>query len=165
MGDFELRQRLRDLRMAREPGRDLWPGIAAGLATAPQRSARSWWPLAMAAALAGAIGLGLVLDGPRPERGIAAAGPSATPWTLGEARVLNADYEGALTQALGRNPRERPRELLSPDLAAADAVLESAQGEIEQALEMDPDSVYLLDLLRRTHARRLDVARLHAQVG
>ena len=165
MSDFELRQRLRDLRTAREPGRDLWPGIAAGLETAPQQSARRWWPVAMAAALAGAIGLGLVLKGPRPDARIAATAPAAAPWTLGEVRVLQANYEGALTQALGRDPRERSRELLSPDLAAADTVLESAQVEIERALEMDPDSVYLLDLLRRTHARRLDVARLHAEVG
>ncbi len=162
MSEFELRQRLRDLRTARVPARDLWPGIAAGLDSMPRRA---WWPLAMAAALAAAIGLGLFVRGPQTGGDLAQADSAAAPWTLGQARVLQADYEGARTQALGGERYRRARELLPPDLAAADAELESAQGEIERALEMDPDSVYLLDLLRRTHARRLDVARMHAQVG
>jgi len=64
MNDFEIQRRLRELRVVREPGRDLWPDIRVRLRTV-QSAARTrarprrWLPLSAAAMFAVATTTGL----------------------------------------------------------------------------------------------------------
>jgi hypothetical protein len=151
MTDFEIQRRLRDLRGPVEPSRDLWPGIATRLAAAPAAAVvppRRRLPLALAAgvtlaALAGILALALHRQ-PDPQP-IAATDPGALP---GVGRV-------SLDQIPGGDPR----------LASASVVIDSAQAQLEAALEQQPEAVFLVGLLNRTHAQRMKLERIGAQAG
>lgn len=159
--DFELLRDLRALRRPAEPEVDLWPGIAGRLAADAPVAARRriLWPEALAASVV--LGLGLLvgagLGGRTVEPGASAA--RAMPWSLREARSLDATFAAAL--------HETRRDLPPPDaeLARADRELDLAQRNLERALAEQPDAVHLLDLLRRTHEQRLRLAQRHAGIG
>lgn len=143
-----LRWQLRTLRRDAAPGQDLWPGIAARLATqAParqRRPARWLQPLALAASLVLAVGtVGWFARGPQ------VAAPAAS-LVQREADSLALQYQAALQEVQAPMP-----ESLKPTAEALDRDV----AMIHAALARDPDSVRLLDQLRRTYAHRLALAQ------
>lgn len=157
MNDFEIQRRLRDLRTPREPQRDLFPQIARRIAAGRDMPAaavprrRRWFPLATAAALAVTISAGIFALGlqqqVRSEADIAAM-PTPMPPV--------------------REQIERARELArdgDPRLAGAEVVLDAASIELEQAIQQQPDAVFLVGLINRTHAQRRKLARLGVDAG
>lgn len=174
--DTALRLALRGLRREIEPGRDLWPGIAARLpaqaaATPPPTRLpphrRGWqWPLALAASLALALGLAWQLRpgapvGPgSPQSATQAAPPAASTAAVAadthatlppEAALLTRHYEAALGEiGLHQVPAS-----WQPGMQALDRSAE----QIRQALREQPDSRLLLERLRQTYARRIALAR------
>jgi hypothetical protein len=150
MNDFELQRDLRALRGPRAPSADLWPRIAAGIdAESARRSTRvprRWLPLGIAAALALAMGTGIALLAiEQPSRSDMAEVPLSVREQIERAREL----------ALTGDPR----------LASAEVVIDTATGELEQALQQQPDAVFLVGLINRTHAQRRKLARLGMHAG
>jgi hypothetical protein len=153
MTDFEIQRRLRDLRLPVEPSHDLWPGIAtrilAAEAVAPVPAVRRRrLPLALAAgvavaAVAGVLSLALQRQ------------PDPQPLVHGEATGLPGIRGVELDRIPGNDPR----------LAGATLVIDSAQQQLEQALEQQPEAVFLVGLLNRTHAQRMKLERIGAQAG
>ncbi len=150
MTDFEFRRELRELRSPREPQHDLWPQIARQIAAASQPTGapvrRRRWPLATAAGLAVAIGAGVFS------------------LALQDHRERMASNDGLSRSGLdvGRQI-ERARALAAagdPRLASAEVVLDAASQELDQALLQQPDAVFLVGLINRTHAQRRKLARL-----
>lgn len=176
MSEFELRRALRGLDTGRDPGRDLWPGIAARLhdaAAMPPRSQRQArrWPmlLALAASLVLAVLLALPLAPPTADRSQAgpsmagtptapvgapaAAGPGAASSPLQvQADALTMEYVAALGQL---DARQAP-----PALAPTLEELDSSAQTIREALRQDPQADFLLGQLQRTYARRLRLTQL-----
>lgn len=158
--EHELRWRLRQLPREREPGRDLWPGIAARIETTTQRQADSrsrlrWvWAAAAAAALVLAVGLTLRHELPLAPPAIVA--DRARDALLRQADALSTEYRAALAQFDGAT-LPRP---IEPTLRE----LDNSTERIRMALRADPDAVFLLDQLRRTYARRLELTQ-RAVVG
>ena len=93
LSDDALRWQLRALRQDMPPTRDLWPGIAARLATSPRHQApvrprRPWTPFALAASVLLAITVTWQLQ----------QAPTGDPLIQREAAALTRDYAGALAQ-------------------------------------------------------------------
>ena len=91
--DEALRWQLRALHQDMPPTRDLWPGIAARLATSPRHQApvrprRPWTPFALAASVLLAITVTWQLQ----------QAPTGDPLIQREAAALTRDYAGALAQ-------------------------------------------------------------------
>ncbi|GAB2661514.1 hypothetical protein [Arenimonas aestuarii] len=143
MTEHELRWQLRQLPRELEPGRDLWPGLAARLQPPAAKRRRPWLAgLALAACLCLAVGLAVVL-GP-------AAAPTADPaveLVQREAQALTREYEAALLEMQAGS--------VPGDLAPALATLDASAGEIREAMAEQPGSARLLDQLKRTYSRRL----------
>lgn len=148
-----LRWQLRALREDAVPGRDLWSGIAARLEpqARPVRTppTRTPW-LALAASLLLVVGVAGIWQG-RLRDG------DATQAALVEARRLSTDYR----QALDSLPVAAEQ---SRTLAPALDELDRSAAQIRRALARDPDSRLLLEQLRRTYARRLELSQ-RALVG
>ncbi|HET7845447.1 MAG TPA: hypothetical protein VFL14_14920 [Xanthomonadales bacterium] len=174
MSEFELRRRLRELPREREPRVDLWPGIAARLGAQPAVAAPAARPrparyLAMAAALVlaatgGWLGVALRGEGQAPASSVATRDASA--WPVAQADAMEESYRGAFTASFGGQRQVAlARYVASPDVLAAERELDAAQRQLEIALRVDPDSVYLLDLLRQTHAQRARLYRPALAMG
>jgi len=138
-----LRWQLRALRQDAPPARDLWPDIAARLATAPQQQVarqarRPLAPFALAASVLLAVTVTWQLQ----------RAPTGDAVIQREAAALTRDYSGALAQldvqAKG-----------SPEYGPALHALDESAAEIRHAIATDPNARFLLDQLRRTYARRL----------
>lgn len=144
-----LRWQLRALRQEVAPTNDLWPGISARLGTqgvAPSRHPRRWLqPLALAATLVLAVGA----VGWFGRADILATGQAPT-LVQREADGLSLQYQAALREVQAPMPAslQSTAEALDRDVAL-----------IRAALARDPDSVRLLEQLRRTYAHRLALAR------
>lgn len=158
MNEFELRRELRELRSDREPARDLWPQIASRMqceelpAEVPVRKRRAnWLPLSAAAAIAVSLGAGIF--------SMALQGPSfadpAAPDGMPPGFSVQSQIERARELALTVDPR----------LAGAEVVVDAANAELEEALRQQPDAVYLVGLINRTHAQRRKLARLGLDAG
>ncbi len=155
MSEFELRRRLRALSSERAPRNDLWPAIAQRIhqeatTAAPTRSARR---LAFAAAAGIVIALGAGWIGSALQRDNA-----TSPMTAQSAmtdRFDMPDRAHELSRMAGRDPR----------LAGAAVVLDSAHSELEQALEQQPDAVFLVGLINRNNEARMRLARLAMKAG
>ncbi len=157
--ELEWRNEMRKLGGAVEPGRDLWPGIAARIAqdrNAARRRPLGWF--ALAASLIVAIGAAaLWLQQGRhvePQASTPAAVPSPAPANATDARapVATASTElphTALDWAVPEDPR----------LAATAQDLDNASAQLQDALEQRPDAVFLVGLLNRTNAMRLRLMR------
>lgn len=184
-----LRWQLRALRQDQAPTHDLWTGIAPRLAArtdaravevrSPAVPVSPRWrvPVALAASVLVALGtLGLLrYGGPsadqqaalaaramdaralamtsaRDQRAIQRPITAGTPLALAEAEGLRRQYEGAI------------RELeIRPGSNAADAALRTLDQSAElilAALRQAPDSTHLLEQLRRTYQRRIELMRL-----
>lgn len=144
-----LRWQLRALRQDVQPGHDLWPGIAARLGTqqAPAGRLRRWLqPLALAASLVLAVGavgwFARIADTP-------ALAPAPT-LVQREADGLARQYQAALQEVQAPMPAS-----LQPTAEALDRDV----ALIRAALARDPDSIRLLEQLRRTYAHRLALAQ------
>ena len=145
-----LRWQLRSLRQDTVPANDLWPGIAARLT--PQQVARprpQRWvrPMALAASLVLAVGtVGWLAQRPAPQ-----PQPSeAATLVQREADSLALQYQAALQEVQAPMPvsLQPTAEALDRDVAV-----------IREALARDPESVRLLEQLRRTYAHRLALAQ------
>ncbi|MFC5570318.1 hypothetical protein ACFPN1_09640 [Lysobacter yangpyeongensis] len=142
-----LRWQLRALRQDTPPSHDLWPGIAARLPaqrTAP-RSRRWLRPLALAASLVLAVGVAGWFA-----RGTQVAAPASPTLVQREADGLTRQYQAALQEMQAPTPAT-----LQPTVEA----LDRDAATIRAALARDPDSVLLLEQLRRTYAHRLALAQ------
>ena len=156
MNDFELRRELREMRMAREPRHDLWPQIAQGLgsplavADRPARR-RSWLPMAAAASIALALTAGIFS------------------LTVQRQTEVASEPAGERLDALSVRDRiDRAHRLATtgdPRLASAEVVLDAANEQLEHALQQQPDAVFLVGLINRTHAQRRKLARLGLDAG
>ena len=176
MSEFEMLRRLRALRVEQQPGRDLWPAIAARLEEpAPWRAKaaprRMLWPWAAAATVTMAVGMGFFItrqfNALAPAAAPVASAPAAasgSSWGAAETRAMQLAYEGALETALGPVQRaavERRR----PDLGAAVREIDEAALAIERELASHPGAPHLLSALKRAQDQRLRVARLEAELG
>lgn len=146
MTETDLRWRLRQLPRDVEPSRDLWAGIAARIeAPAPRRTPRAWWmTLAMAASVVVALGIGWRLS---PAGSPAPASAQTGRLVAREAKVMTIEYESALRQFHGAP--------VPDSLAGSLQTLDTSAEQIRQAIATDPQSVYLLQQLRKTYSRRL----------
>ncbi len=142
LSDDALRWQLRALRQDVPPARDLWPDIAARLASAPREvpapKRRPLAPFALAASVLLAVTVTWQLQ----------RAPTGDAVIQREAAALTRDYTGALAQldvqAKG-----------SPEYGSALHALDESAAEIRHAIATDPNARFLLDQLRRTYARRL----------
>jgi hypothetical protein len=153
--DDALRWQLQALRRDIEPQGDLWPGIAARIAITPQQAAaegvqrspraRRFAPWAMAASVLLAIGVVWQLNPADP------AQRQGNPLIRQQAVSMTLDYENALArlQQAGTHP----------ELAPAFGDLDRSAAQILGAIDRDPEARFLLDQLRRTYARRLELTR------
>jgi hypothetical protein len=176
MNDFEMRRQLRELAAERSPPRDLWPGIAARLASArdtdappvPSRKGNRWLPLALAASalLAAVLMWPPPADmlSPPPPADVAAidgahsrADPDmgeAHAAMLREVEAMRFEFHVALAQ-LADVP-------LPPEWRAVMRELKDSEQSLREALEAQPDSTWLLAQLRRTYEQRLKLGQLAA---
>lgn len=146
--DQELRLRLKGMRRDIVPRVDLWPAIETRLherSPSATRSLRSrlppWVPIAMAASALLAIGLvwKVGIDG------------QPAPVIRGEAVAMAAHYQAALEEYV-----DTP---LQPELQPALELLDQNAIRILAAIERYPDARFLLDQLRRTYDRRLELTQ------
>lgn len=152
MNDFELRRRLAQLPAEREPGNELWPGIAARIAAQSvdrKRRPRPWHWLALAAsAVLAAVLVVAPQRGGDPEAG---APDLAGSLLLLEAEALAAEYEGALREF---GPLDLP-----PELRGVVEELDRDLAALHAAIRAEPEAGFLLDHLRRAYAQRLRLSQ------
>lgn len=145
MTETDLRWQLRQLPREIEPTRELWPGILAGIERPPVRSRRAWFAgFAMAASVLLAAGLFWKASpsmAPPPTPDITARIVSS------ESRAITTEYQAALRQFDGA-PIAAP---MSESLGE----LDRSVVQIQSAIAADPDSLFLLQQLRKTYSRRL----------
>ena len=144
-GDADLRWQLRQLPRELDPARDLWPGIAAGIDSRRQRAPRRWvFALAMAASLVLAVGVWMRIAPLHRE----AAPPDLTAQVVRrEAHAMTQQYQAAMRELEGAP--------VPATLAPSLQTLDQSAAQIRQAIAADPDSVLLLQQLRKTYSRRL----------
>lgn len=150
--DDALRWQLQALRRDIEPQGDLWPGIAARIAAIPQQvpverpaRLRRFAPLAMAASLVLAVGVVWQLNSADPGAG------QGNPLIRQQAVSMTLDYENALARLQQAGT--------APEMAAAFGDLDRSAAAILGAIDRDPEARFLLEQLRRTYARRLELTR------
>ena len=150
MTETDLRWQLRQLPRDIDPSRDLGPGIAAAIERRPARGAHRWMfsSLAMAASLLLVAGLawkhvGTTQPLPTPD---ASALVVAT-----ESRAITREYQAALRQFDGA---PLPRQV-QPALGE----LDRSVVQIQRAIAADPQSAFLLEQLRKTYSRRLELTQ------
>jgi len=166
--EFLWRNQMRKQAEAVEPTRDLWPAIAARLATTAashRRSRRSQigW-LAIAATLVVAGGAGLTAW--RWQHTVRVPAPVAVTEVHADAGQPVAALPVASTTAT-------PPELTAldwavpddPTLAASAQNLDNASAQLQDALEQRPDAVFLVGLLNRTNSMRLRLLRKSPNAG
>jgi hypothetical protein len=146
-----LRWQLRAMRRDVEPSADLWSGIAARLSEtrpAAHRTQRWFRPVAMAASVllvvgtVGWFGRSSNLVSPQPQ---------APTLVQREADNMIRQYQAALIEFEA-----------APVPASLQPTIEDLDRNaalIREALARDPDSVLLLEQLRRTYAHRLALAQ------
>jgi hypothetical protein len=151
--DRAILPRLRALRHDQAPARDLWPDIAARIASTPvgrgsatigpfQRVA----PWALAASIVIAVLLGWQHRAARPDN-------ASLPLVASEARAMTRQYDAALRVINAGASVDSAR--IDSAHAPALQVLDRSSAEIRRALERDPDARFLLERLQHTYARRL----------
>jgi hypothetical protein len=147
-GDADLRWQLRQLPRELDPARDLWPGIAAGIAARPLRGSRRWpFAMALAASLLLAVGVGWrIASTPHP----APQDPTAQ-LVRREAHAMTQQYQAALRELEGAP--------IPPALAPTIQTLDQSADQIRHAIAADPDSVFLLQQLHKTYSRRLELTQ------
>ena len=163
--DAGLRLQLRGLRRELAPQHDLWPGIAARIATAPAVSPRSstrrFAPLALAASVLLALGVAWQLQPPATTvRAPASTSPAATSQASAglidrEADAMTREYRAALQELQASTPSSTTPQPVQPALRE----LDRSARQIRTALAHDPDARFLLERLRRTYSLRLELTQ------
>ncbi|HEX7803295.1 MAG TPA: hypothetical protein VF471_11135 [Pseudoxanthomonas sp.] len=151
--DETLRWQLRGLRRDQEPQADLWPGIAARIAVTPQQApaaskqrARRFAPWAMAASLLLAVGVvWQMMPTTQPQA------PVGNPMVRQQAVSMALDYERAFARLEQADTH--------PELHGAFGELDRSAAQILSAIDNDPNATFLLEQLRRTYARRLQLTQ------
>jgi len=159
-----LRWELRALRKDVVPAADLWPAIAARIASTPQVAPapvrKSWRPLApLAAAASFALAIGIAWQ-------VRPVGPEVAPAATAahgriivrEAEAMTLEYQAALKEIDAYTP---PPAKGAPELK----VLDRSAAQIRTALARDPDARFLLDRLQRTYTRRLELTQRLARTS
>jgi hypothetical protein len=158
MSDVSYRWQLRQLSRERAPTRDLWAGIAAAIAQ-PQRTqlqsprSQGWRVMgsAIAASLVlGAFGLGLAKPRLLETLHLRRAAPEHQ-LVLKEAAAIRMQYQAELRQ-FSATP-------IPDTITPALAELDQSADKILIALDSHPEAIFLLDQLRRTYARRLQLTQ------
>ncbi|MEM9531963.1 MAG: hypothetical protein AAGA23_13715 [Pseudomonadota bacterium] len=174
MNDNDLIQRLRRLPRERELSQDAWPQIAARLeakvtpapAAAPPAQG-PWAALATAACIVLLASVGFRLEtqgGPVPDAAISAAPASHLPLLSAS---TEREFSGALqdllpiTVDLGKPIPGTPLAVYEQSLS----VVQGAEKAVRQALEQDPESRYLNNMLTDLKRRQIDVLRSIARVS
>jgi hypothetical protein len=157
--DASLRLQLRGLRRELAPERDLWPGIAARIATTPATTRRSaprrFAPLALAASLLLALGVAWPLRPPAPLAPQLASQQAPARLIDREAEAMTREYRAALHELQASTPdTATPR----PEQPALRELDRSAR-QIRTALARDPDARFLLERLRHTYSLRLELTQ------
>ena len=152
--DEALRWRLRELRREQQPGTDLWPGIAARLAEVSQspvetprrRGPRLFAPWAMAASVLLAVGVAwqMLPQASAPAR-------DGNPVVRQQAVSMSLAYENAIARLQQADTR--------PEMHGALGELDRSAAQILAAIDRDPHATFLLEQLRRTYARRLQLTQ------
>ncbi len=160
MTDTTYRWQLRQLPRDRAPSRDLWAGIAAAISQPVQaplaagKSRRQAWRTAGSAIAASlvlaAFGLGLAKPRLFETLGLRLATPEHQ-LVLKEAAAIRTQYQAELRQF-----RNKP---VPAAFTPALIELDQSADNIMVALDSHPDAVFLLDQLRRTYARRLQLTQ------
>jgi len=151
--DETLRWQLRGLRRDLEPQADLWPGIAARIAAAPQQAAtvgksrvRRFAPWAMAASVLLAVGVvWQMMPAAQPQA------PADNPMIRQQAVSMALDYERAFAHLQQADTH--------PEMHGAFGELDRSAAQILSAIDADPSATFLLEQLRRTYARRLQLTQ------
>jgi hypothetical protein len=164
--DDGLRERIARLPRARPPERDLWAGVARGIAASRRRSrvrvvAVSASALALAAGAAVALGLrpapiGTAPIGSGESPPIASAASASSAPLAGE-----VDYEGA-ERALASDLETRRASLPAAAATAVDAnlrILDEAIASTRDALRAHPDDPDLRVELDRVWGDKIDLLR------
>lgn len=153
--DETLRWQLRGLRRDLEPQADLWPGIAARIAATPQQAAaaagkprvRRFAPWAVAASVLLAVGVVWQMLPATKQQA-----PADNPMIRQQAVSMALDYERAFAR-LQQQANTRP------EMQGAFGELDRSAAQILSAIEEDPNATFLLEQLRRTYARRLQLTQ------
>jgi hypothetical protein len=170
--DASLRLQLRGLRRDLDPAADLWPGIAARIAAAPQparpaaapgrgHGASRFAPWALAASLVLTVGVAWKLQPPSlaPEASVPAASAAAQDATAlmlnRQAAAMTREYQAALRELEAATPNRTEARAEQPVLRE----LDHSARQIRTALERDPDARFLLDRLRKTYTLRLELTQ------
>lgn len=164
MNDHDLDRELAALRRDVAPEVDLWPAIAARIDQAPRarlaRRATRLMAYALAASLVAAAGLGLLAA--RHERAelahdaTSAARAEAARFANGELRSMDGAVAGALDD-IRAQPSAGTR--VSPGLYTAAAELAAAETKLKASLAVEPRATYLIEMLGRTQAKRLELEK------
>jgi len=166
--EFLWRNQMRKHAEAVEPARDLWPAIAARLATttaAHRRSRRSqigWLAIAATVVVAGGAGL----TAWRWQHAVRVPAPVAVTEVRPDAAQPVAAQAVASTAATA--PELTALDWAVPDdpmLAASAQNLDNASAQLQDALEQRPDAVFLVGLLNRTNSMRLRLLRKSPNAG
>jgi len=155
-----LDQQLAALPRTVEPPRDLWPAIAA--ATGPQPRAR--WPLSLAASVAVAALSAVLTWSLMRDRTVAPAAPVAAPRPVTTVSFAAPDQVQYLKARASIEQLFRERlQLLRPNsrakIQANLQLIQTATADIRRALEADPASPLLLQLLENTEQQEFDLYR------
>lgn len=150
-----LRWDLQALRREIQPENDLWAGIAARMASEPQTAVerpghalrpRRFVPWAMAASVLLVVGMFWQMT-----PGAVQPGTQANPLVLQQAVSMTFDYEKALARLQQADTH--------PEAHGAFGELDRSAAQILTAIDRDPDAAFLLEQLRRTYARRLQLTQ------
>jgi hypothetical protein len=151
--DARLRFALRGLRREQPPQRELWPEIAARIASTPQRTqpfgGSRLLPWALAASLLLAVGIAWRLQPPAP-----VATPTAR-LVDREARAMTREYDAALRELQASAPG------VGADTQAL-RELDRSAAQIRSALARDPEARFLIERLRHTYSLRLALTQREA---
>lgn len=143
--EFVWRNELRKLGGDVEPVRDLWPVIGVRIAS---HAARTWQAgLSLAATLTAAVALSVFVWRMQP--------PPTSAGTVTTAAMRELAPTAPLAWAIPADPV----------LATAAHDLDDATVQLQQALERDPQSVFLVGLLNRTNDQRMRLLRQSAFAG
>jgi hypothetical protein len=164
MNQTDFRWHLRQLPREREPARDLWPAIAAAIGghdvgdavpkgrpgyAASHRSHALRWASGMAVAVL-----------------LASAGYSIPHWRLAHSHAPRTrEHRLVLKEAASMRKQYKAQfarfsQVQVPaNIAPALDELDASADAILKALDVQPDDVFLLDQLRRTYARRLELTQ------
>jgi len=149
MKETDLRWQLRQLPREMDLPNDLWPAIEAGIRREPARRAHRW-PAALAAAATFVLAAGLYWRADQATVPVETT-PIQARIVNSEARAITDEYQAAIKQFDGAP--------LAPQVEPSIAALDRSVAQIQSAIVADPNSVFLLDQLRRTYERRLELTQ------